>query len=76
MKIEKFWVVTKPGLVSELADVCFETDAKGLALQFRGGLEPEEIQAIYTDHEEAEKEAKRILAAFKRYDAEVKGERA
>ena len=76
MKIEKFWVVTKPGLVSELADVCFETDAKGLALQFRGGLEPEEIHAIYTDHSEAEKEAKRILDAFKKYDAEVKGERA
>ena len=76
MKIEKFWVVTKPGLVSELADVCFETDAKGLALQFQGGLEPEEIHAIYTNHEEAEKEAQRILIAFKKYDAELKGERA
>ena len=76
MRIEKFWVVTKPGLVSELGDICFETDAKGLALQFRGGLEPEEIHAIYTAHDEAEKEAKRILAAFKKYDAEVKGEHA
>ena len=76
MRIEKFWVVTKPGLVSELGDICFETDAKGLALQFRGGLEPEEIHAIYTDHDSAEKEAKRILAAFKKYDAEVKEERA
>lgn len=76
MRIEKFWVVTKPGLVSELADICFETDAKGLALQFRGGLEPEEVHAIYTDREEAEKEAKRILVAFKKYDAEIKGERA
>ena len=76
MKIEKFWMVTKSGLVSELADVCFETDAKGLALQFRGGLESEDIHAIYTDHGEAEKEAKRILEVFKKYDAEVKGERA
>ena len=31
MKIEKFWMVTKPGLVSEMGDICFETDAKGLA---------------------------------------------
>ena len=23
MKIEKFWVATKPGLVSELGDICF-----------------------------------------------------
>ena len=76
MKIEKFWVVTKPGLVSELADVCFETDAKGLALQFRGGLEPDEIHAIYTVHDEADKEAKRILAAFKKYDEALKSERA
>lgn len=71
MKIEKFWIVTKPGLVSELGDICFETDAKGLALQFRGGLESEEIHAIYTDNDEAEEEAKRILAAFKKYDAEL-----
>lgn len=75
MKIEKLWVVTKPGRESELADVCFETDAKGLALQFRGGLQPEDIHAIYTIREEAEKEANRILAAFKKYDAELKKDR-
>lgn len=76
MRIEKLWVVTKPGPVSELGDICFETDAKGLALQFRGGLKEEDIHALYTIHEEAEKEAKRILAAFKKYDAALKGERA
>lgn len=75
MRIEKFWVVTKPGLVSEIGDICFETDAKGLALQFRGGLEAEDIHAIYTGQDEAEKEAKRILAAFKKYDAILKEER-
>ncbi len=71
MKIEKFWMVTKPGPVSELGDICFETDAKGLALQFRGGLKEEDIHAIYTDHKEAEKEAKRIMDAFKKYDVEL-----
>ena len=71
MSIEKFWVVTKPGPVSEIGDICFETDAKGLALQFRGGLKEEEIHAIYTDHDEAENEAERILGAFKKYDAEL-----
>lgn len=41
MRIEKFWLVVKPQALSELADVCFETDAKGLALQFKGGLDPQ-----------------------------------
>lgn len=71
MKIEKFWVVTKPGPVSELGDICFETDAKGLALQFRGGLKEDDIHAMFTDHKEAENEAKRIMVAFKKYDAEL-----
>ena len=69
MRIEKFWVVTKPGLVSELGDICFETDAKGFALQFRGGLKEEDILALYTTHVEAEKVAERILAAAKKYHA-------
>jgi len=72
MKIEKFWVVTKPGPESELGDICFETDVKGLALQFRGGLKEDDIHAFYTAHDEAEKEAKRIMAAFKKYDATLK----
>ena len=72
MKIEKFWVVTKPGLVSELGDICFKTDAKGLTLQFRGGLKEDDIHALYTGRDEAEQEAKRILAAFKKYDGKIK----
>lgn len=47
MKIDKFWVVALPQAESELGDVCFETDAKGLALQFKGGFDPEEIHAVF-----------------------------
>lgn len=72
MKIEKFWVVTRPHPSSEFTDICFETDAKGLALQFKGGLDPEEIHAIYTACNEAQREAERILTAFKKYDAALR----
>jgi len=64
MKITTFWVVTRPGPDSVLADICFETDAKGLARQFRGGLSEDDIHALYTGRGEAEKEAERILAAW------------
>lgn len=72
MKIEKFWVVTRPHRLSEISDVCFDTDAKGLALQFKGGLDPEEIHAVYTAMNEAQREAERILTAFKKYDAALR----
>ncbi len=75
MKIEKMWVVVRPSPASELGDVCFETDAKGLALQFKGGLDPEDIHAVYTGREEAEKEAGRVLTAFKKYDAVLREEK-
>jgi len=67
MKIEKLWVVVRPSPASELGDVCFETDAKGLAMQFKGGLAEGDVHALYTGQDEAEKEAKRILSASKRY---------
>ncbi|MFA6433731.1 MAG: hypothetical protein WCW52_03465 [Elusimicrobiales bacterium] len=63
MKIEKLWVVVKPGPESVLADICFEADAKGLARQFRGGLREDEIHALFTGRAEAEREARRLLAA-------------
>lgn len=72
MKLGKFWMVTKPKPLSELADICFEIDAKGLALQFKGGLDPEDIHAVYTERGEAEKDARRVLAAFKKYDAALR----
>ena len=74
MKIQTLWVVTKPGPESELGDICFETDANGLALQFLGGLKPDEIHAFYTERKEAEKEAIRILKASNRYYSELKAE--
>lgn len=67
MKIDKFWVVAFPQPDSELGDVCFETDAKGLALRFEGGLDPSDIHALYDSHNEAEREAKRFLVASQNY---------
>ena len=67
MKIEKLWVIVRPSPTSELSDICFETDAKGLALQFKGGLDPDEIHALYTSRNEAEREAERILVASQNY---------
>jgi len=69
MRIDKFWVVALPQPESVLGDVCFETDAKGLALQFKGGFDPEEIHAVFTARNEAEREGERILIAFKKYTA-------
>lgn len=73
MRIAKFWVVTKPRPESEHGDICFETDTKGLALQLKGGLEEGDIHALYTAQDEAEKEAGRILAAYKKYLAALQG---
>ena len=39
----KFWIVTKPTKHSTVLDICFKTDAQGLILQARGGLDPEDI---------------------------------
>ena len=72
MKLDKMWIVTKPGPESEFGDVCFETDAKGFALQLKGGLDSTEIHAIHTAHHEAEMDAGRVLAAFEKYDAALK----
>jgi hypothetical protein len=49
----KFWVVTRPTSVSTLGDILFETDAKGLILQARGGLKAEEILLTTSDADEA-----------------------
>ena len=53
MKIDKFWVVTRPGPKSLLVDIVFETDVLGLSRQFRGGLDPADIVALYTSEMEA-----------------------
>lgn len=74
MKIERFWVVTIPHPESVLVDICFEADAKGLALQFRGGLKEEDIHALYTGRGEAEKDANRILTALGNMRRDTGGE--
>ena len=43
---EKFWVVTKPSPVSELADVCFPCTFERLLLQGQGGLDEDDIRAF------------------------------
>lgn len=73
MNLENLWVVVRPSRLAEIGDVCFETDALGLALQFKGGRDPEEIHALYSSRNEAEREAERILTAFKAYDAALRG---
>lgn len=45
----KFWIVTKPTEHSTVLDICFNTDAKGLILQGRGGLDPEDILLTTSD---------------------------
>ena len=59
--ITSFWIVTKPKHNSTLEDICFMTNAGGLILQGRGGLEPDEIYGMYTDKDEAETAATALL---------------
>ena len=61
MKIEKFWIVTKPTAVSTMQDICFQSDIHGLQLQFLGGLKSENIHGIYTKEAEAKQEAEKLL---------------
>lgn len=50
----KFWIITKPTKHSTLEDICFKTDAQGLILQGRGGLDPEDILLTTLDGIEAQ----------------------
>jgi hypothetical protein len=61
---EKFWVVTKPSPVSELADVCFPCTFERLLLQARGGLNEDDIIAVHADEGEAKKAALRLLGRY------------
>ena|SRR3990167_1087110 len=63
MLITKLWFITKPSGVSTLADICFETDAVGLALQFRGGLEASDIVGMFDNESEAKHYANSLLEA-------------
>jgi hypothetical protein len=62
---DRFWVVTDASPVSELGDVLFETTIEGLERQFKGGLSSDHNVTLFTDHKEAEAEAKKRLAVAK-----------
>jgi len=57
------WYVTKPTRLSELADICFKANLSDLAKQFKGGLDPEAIVAIFADEAEAMRTAGELLAS-------------
>lgn len=65
MKLTSIWIVTKPTRVSTVEDICFNTDAPGLALQFKGGLDPESIHAFYTSEQEAKGAAQWLILKAK-----------
>ncbi len=52
-RIDQFWLVTRPSQVSGMSDICFACDWPRLALQFAGGLRPEDILAAFTDAADA-----------------------
>lgn len=62
MKITTLWVVTRPTDLSVLDDICFQTDLIGLGLQFLGGLKTTEVVAAFTEREEAQSLARKLLA--------------
>jgi stage V sporulation protein G len=57
----QIWVVTKPTTGSTLQDICFETDAIGLAKQFKGGLNESEISDTFNNETDAIAHAKFLL---------------
>ena len=65
-KINKIWIVEKPTKHSEMADVVWSTDLKGLRLQFLGGLKAGNIIGAYTTKSEAMSVAKKIFKPKKR----------
>jgi hypothetical protein len=65
---DKFWVVVNPTADSELGDVLFETSLRGLELQFRGGLTMAENPTMFSEKEEAIREAQGRLASRRARD--------
>jgi hypothetical protein len=61
---ERFWVVLQPSPVSALEDICFPCTFDRLIRQARGGLQEDEIVAVYADEGEARKAAERLLGRF------------
>jgi hypothetical protein len=61
---EQFWVVTRPTPASGIEDICFACTVEGLMRRARGGLQEDEIVAIYADETEARKAAGRLLGQY------------
>jgi hypothetical protein len=61
---DRFWIVLSPSLNSTLGDIRFECDFKLFALQIRGGLDEEEIVAVFADEEPATELAESLLRAI------------
>ncbi len=62
---DRFYVVVDPTPESELADIFCACDFHDLELQIKGGLSHAMRPAIFTDRDEAEREAEIRLAAMK-----------
>jgi hypothetical protein len=59
---DNFWIVTVATEHSTMADIMFSTSLKGLEHQFRGGLDANDIVVMCADKDEAEKEARKVMA--------------
>ena len=62
MKLDTLYIVTYPAELSTLPDIIWGCDAEGLANQFKGGLNPLEIEGMYADGNEARQRARQLLA--------------
>jgi hypothetical protein len=71
MKINKLYIVTHPRPYSTMGDIFFETDVKGLELQFLGGLKATEIYGVYVDKDEANVAAAKVMTAYQNYQKQV-----
>ena len=71
MKINKLYIVTHPRPHSTMGAIFFETDIKGLELQFLGGLKEKEIYGVYVDKDEATVAAAKVMTAFQDYQKQV-----
>lgn len=58
----KFWVVTNPTKDSTLADICFESDAHALELQFKGGLNSADVCGFYISESAAKETARNLIS--------------
>jgi hypothetical protein len=59
--IGNFWVVTYPTDISELIDICFESNVVNMMYQTKGGLNPEEVVGVFKREREAKDFASELL---------------